>query len=173
MGTGILAANRFLSQPVRKAAGKRVKFMGAIEDAAIKVLEILALPFLTFVLGRGAAKKKQELDVATLDSQNSKMLWERVGKLEDRVQANMDKIEEVRNEKIKLSTEIVGLKQQIATLEIVKLQFEQERSQHEKDRVIYIAQLSEMEQRLAAKGEELRHAQERLHELERNGEYPL
>ncbi len=125
------------------------------------LLKLLAVPVLSYILGRGAQNQKAKMEAVSADQKASEQLWKRVESLESKVEANTEKLENLRNEKVQLTTEIIALKQQISLLEITK-------AQYETDRVMFLAQIAEMDQRLTLKSEELRCAEEKLAELNKN-----
>lgn len=166
----IQATTLFAANPckTRKTAVPGAQVNRMLDVTLSDWLKLALVPLLSYLFGRGAQSQKVKMDLVAADQKSSEILWKRVESLEGKVDANTEKLEDLHNEKVQLTTEIIGLKQQISLLEITKAQYEM-------DRVMYLAQIAEMDQRLTVKTEELRGAEEKLRGLDMHkiGELPL
>ena len=125
----------------------------SVLDTAKTVVSAAVVPFLAWFLGRGSISAKQKLDTRAADQTDIKRLSERLEKLEVRVDTLM-------TEKFVLEQRVVQLTTDIGKLEVLKLQYETRDATS-------ILQIRALELRLAAKEEELRCVNIKLHEMEK------
>lgn len=125
-------------------------------------LKLALVPLLAWLLGRGAQNAKQKIETRNTEQSANKMLWERVGKLEDKVDLHAGKIETLHEDKMRLNAEIIDLKRQIATLQVRK-------EEYETKEIIHIAQIAALEEKLVAERERLRVAEHRMELLDNTG----
>jgi len=118
-------------------------------------LKLALVPLLAWLLGRGSQNAKQKIDAAASEQNANKMLWERVDKLENKVEANTDKIETLHEDKMRLNAEIIDLKRQIASLQIKK-------EEYESKEILHIAQIAALEEMLNYERDRLRVAENNL-----------
>ncbi len=121
-------------------------------------LKLSLAPIMAFLFGRGAQNQKAKMEAIAAEQKSSELLWKRVESLEAKVEANTEKIEKLHGDKMQLAAEIINLKQQIASLEIKK-------EQYEASEIMHLAQIAALEERLTVKNRELKLAEERLCEM--------
>jgi len=121
-------------------------------------LKLALVPLLAWLLGHGSQNAKQKIDAANSEQSANKMLWERVDKLENKVEANTNNIFSLHEDKMRLNAEIIDLKRQIASLQIKK-------EEYESKEIIHIAQIAALEEMLIHERSLLRIAENKLQAL--------